>query len=337
MTKVLITGGLGYRGSHLVCKLVKKGYFVVITDYSYSIEPFHQILKAIGKENENKVFLYNIDIRSEKIRSVFSENEISCVIHFARIKTIPESFLFPIECYENNFYGTLNILKVMREFEVFNFIFGSSYEAYFDNKNTSFEKSLEFTEKMMEDICFSDKRWNIFSIRNFQLCGMKKEFSFEREDPFRILSEVAYSNTIEKKNENYNISGNDYSESHDGTLVRDFMHISDFSRGYLYILKNILQGEQSVENFQKNKVNYYDICSSKPISYLELVNVFIFVNSQTYHISLPIKFQERKENDICLIISKENRMYEDFGFRPKKTIENMCKESWESTILSHKS
>jgi len=340
---ILITGGLGYIGSHIVCKLLKKGYDVVVVDYNPSLTV---VLDKIQKICNKRPFFYEMDIRSDKLSIVFSEHDIIGVIHLAGLKSVNESILNPLLYYDNNVSGTINLLKVMQYYNVFKLIFSSSATVYGipekdaaitetnkigENITNPYGETKYVIEKMLISLSNSDKRWKITSLRYFNPVGSHKSYLLG-DDPIGTpanlmpyLCRVAYHNNVRKMSDEYEklkIFGNDYS-TYDGSCVRDFIHISDLANSHVSALGNFLKEE--------GHYKVYNVGTGKGISVLELINVFIFVNSEDIvgkKMLLPYEIAERRSGDIAVVYCDNSLIKTELDWYPEKNLANMCKDAW---------
>lgn len=344
----LVTGGLGYIGSHVVCKMLKKGYDVLIVDVIEN----QLVLDNISKICNRKPLFYLMDIRSEKLDIIFREHNIIGVIHLAGLKSVSESILYPIEYYDNNVCGTLNLLKMMKRYGVYNLIFSSSATVYgskigqsaINEKNSigvgitnPYGETKYMIEKILMDLSKSDQRWKITALRYFNPVGSHKSHLLG-DNPTGVPSNLmpfvcrvalqnnGYSNQVTGAYNSLKIFGNDY-PTFDGTCIRDFIHISDLTSAHVC----------AIHNFIKRQGHYivYNVGTGKGISVLELVNVFIRVNSVgSLPLNLPYEIVKRREGDIGIVFCDNSLIKEDLGWTPKKDLVDMCKDSWEYQKLS---
>ena len=248
MKKILVTGGLGYIGSHTCVELLENNYEVVVIDNLYN-----STLGVIDRIEEitNKSFkFYLADVRDKKILTqIFTENDIYAVIHFAGLKAVGESVEKPLEYYDNNITATLNLLEVMKKFDVKNIIFSSSATVYGKPKTVPIKEDFPlsvtnpygrcklFIEEILNDLYISDKDWNIVLLRYFNPIGAHKSGKIG-ESPVGIpnnlipyVTEVAVG-----KLDHVNVFGDDY-DTEDGTGVRDYIHVVDLARGHIQAIK----------------------------------------------------------------------------------------------------
>lgn len=338
----MLTGGLGYIGSHISINLLENDYNVIIIDNlsNSKIKVFHKIRKITNLYND-RIKFYNLDVCDNKLSEIFSKNNINSVIHLAGLKSVNESIKQPLEYYSNNINSSLNLLFIMEKYGCFNLIFSSSCTIYGNQVsplNETFEigknitnpygKTKYFIENILMDLSNSNNKWKIISLRYFNPLGCHKS-SLLGEDPLDIpnnlmpyILKTTFNNNIsEKFDKEYNILkifGNNYNTV-DGTCVRDYIHVLDLSEAHCKALEQL-------ENVKGYK--YYNVGTGKGYSVLELVNKFIEINN----VKLPYKFVDRREGDLEKVYCDNSLIEKELDFKCKYYIEDMCKDSWNYII-----
>ena len=323
--KVLVTGGLGFIGSHTVVELAKSNFEVIIADNLYNAK--EEVLEKIEKITGKKFKLYKYDLcDKEKVEEIFRDNNIDAVIHFAGYKAVGESVKKPLMYYSNNLITAINILEVMEKFNVRKFIFSSSATVYGDNGHTKYVESMgrgkttnpygttkAMIEKILEDLYASDNSWNIRILRYFNPVGAH-ESGLIGEVPNGIPNNLMpyIMKVASGKLEKLNIFGNDY-PTVDGTGVRDFIHVVDLAKGHVKALEKAPNG-----------LNIYNLGSGKGVSVLELVNTFEKVNN----IKINYQIVERRAGDLAEYYSDATKAYVELGWKTEKTVEDICRDSW---------
>ena len=249
--KILVTGGAGYIGSHTCVELLQKGYEVVVADNlsNSSKESLNRVVSITGKSLK----FYNADVRnSHAMDKIFTDNDIDWVIHFAGLKAVGESCAKPIEYYDNNLNGTLVLLQVMKKHGCKKIVFSSSATVYGDPEvlplteecktggtTNPYGTSKYFQEIMLNDVYKSDNEWTVVLLRYFNPVGAH-ESGLIGEDPKGIpnnltpyIAKVAIGELKE-----VGVFGNDYN-THDGTGVRDYIHVVDLAKGHVAAIDNI--------------------------------------------------------------------------------------------------
>ena len=248
--KVLVTGGTGYIGSHTCVELLNSGYEVVIVDNLYNSKK--EVVDYIERITGKKVKFYKEDCcDKEALRKIFKENKIDYVIHFAGYKAVGESVKEPMKYYHNNLYSTINLCEVMKEFDCKNIVFSSSATVYGLSKRVPFKETLKlsatnpygttklFIERILTDLYNSDNSWNIVLLRYFNPIGAHESGLIgenPNDIPNNLMPYIVKVATGEL--ECLNVFGNDY-DTHDGTGVRDYIHVVDLAQGHIAAVKKI--------------------------------------------------------------------------------------------------
>lgn len=324
---VLVAGGMGYIGSHTTVELLNQGNEVIIVDdLSNSKEV---VLEKIERITGRFPKFYKINILNEEaLETVFRENEIDSVIHFAAFKAVGESVIKPIEYYYNNLTTTLVILKLMQKYEVRNIVFSSSATVYGNAEVIPIteESPLSTTnpygatklmiENILRDVYKADSRMNIALLRYFNPVGAHSSGTIG-EDPSGIpnnlmpyITKVAIGELKE-----LSVFGNDYNTP-DGTGVRDYIHVVDLAKGHIKALEKLATNSGLVT---------YNLGSGNGYSVLELVQAF----SKASGIEIPYKIVERRAGDIATCYADTKKANSELGWIVEKSIEEMCEDSWK--------
>ena len=327
---ILVTGGLGYIGSHTVVELIKNNYEVVIIDNLSNSKI--DVLDKLKKITEKNIKLYQEDVcDKEALRKIFKENKIDSVIHFAGYKAVGESVLKPLMYYRNNIDSTLSLLEVMSENKCFNIIFSSSATVYGNPKSLPIKEDFPlsttnpygttklFIENILKDLYVSDNKWNITILRYFNPIGADAS-GLIGENPNGIPNNLMpyIVKVANKELECLNIFGNDYNTI-DGTGVRDYIHVVDLSHGHVLALQNM------------HGLNIYNLGTGKGTSVLELVNTFEKVNGVT----IKKKIVARRPGDIDACFASCDKAFKELGFKAQYNIEDMCRDAYHF-VMSNK-
>lgn len=325
--KILVTGGAGFIGSHTVVELINAGHEVVVIDnLSNSCEKSLQRVSAItGKE----IPFFQVDIRDrEGLSNVFGDHRFDACIHFAGLKAVGESVTKPWEYYENNIAGTLVLLDVLRQNECKNIVFSSSATVYGDPLEIPITEQCPkgqctnpygWTKSMLEqvliDIQKADTDWNVVLLRYFNPIGAHPS-GLIGEDPCGVpnnlmpyITQVAIG-----KRPELGVFGNDY-DTHDGTGVRDYIHVVDLARGHVCALRAVARG---------CGLAIYNLGTGRGYSVLDLVKAFEKVNG----IRIPFSFKGRRAGDIATCYSSPDKAAAELGWKAEYGIEEMCRDSW---------
>ncbi len=323
---VLVTGGAGYIGSHTVIELLNSGNQVVIVDNFYNSQP--EVLKRI-KELSGKDFkFYEVDVlNKEDLTKVFEENKIDSVIHFAGYKAVGESVEKPLEFYHNNLTSTFILCEVMKKFGVKNLVFSSSATVYGLNNISPLKEELPLSttnpygttklmiEQILNDLWNSDKEWSIALLRYFNPIGAHESGRIG-ENPNGIPNNLMpyITQVAVGKREKLSIFGSDY-DTVDGTGVRDYIHVVDLAKGHIKALE---------KHSKINKIEAYNLGAGKGYSVLQLVEAFEKANG----VKIPYAISERRAGDVATCYADSSKAKEQLGWEAEKTIEDMCKDSW---------
>lgn len=326
---VLVTGGAGYIGSHTCVELLNAGEEIIILDNFVNSKPeaLNRIKAITGKDFR----FYEADLlNKEAIDKVFAENSIDAVIHFAGLKAVGESVMQPIRYYHNNITGTLNLCNVMQAHNVKKMVFSSSATVYGTPKTVPIDETFPLSttnpygstklmiEQILRDIYTADNEWSIALLRYFNPIGAHKS-GLIGEDPNGIpnnlmpyIAQVAIG-----KLECLGVFGNDY-PTHDGTGVRDYIHIVDLSLGHLKALAKI----------RKDKgVDAYNLGTGKGYSVLDVVAAFEKASGK----KVKYQIKPRRPGDIAECYANPEKAKKLLGWEAIYGIEEMCRDSWNFT------
>ena len=324
---VLVTGGAGYIGSHTCVELLQSGYGVVVIDNlcNSSAESLKRVEKITGKSLK----FYQGDVRDEELlRRIFRENEIGCVIHFAGLKAVGESVSMPWKYYDNNLNSTLVLTKVMEEVGMQNIIFSSSATVYTaDNEMPLKETSRTgnctnpygwtkyMTEQILSGMSVADAKWSIVLLRYFNPIGAH-ESGCIGEDPRGVPNNLMpfVTQVAVGRREKLNVFGNDY-DTHDGTGVRDYIHVVDLAKGHVAAVKYAAE---------HTGCEVFNLGTGCGYSVLDMVKTFQKVNN----VPVPYAIAPRRPGDIATCYADPAKSREILGWQAQKDLEDMCRDSW---------
>ena len=340
MNSILVTGGAGFIGSHTCILLLKKGYSVFILDsfINSSEKSIKKILLTLESENIDiykKIYLIKGDIKiKDDIKKVFQlslniKKKIIAVIHFAGLKSVFDSILEPLNYWENNLYGTINLLAIMKKYKCKTIVFSSSAAIYKTqskkllNENdvcdpiNPYGNSKLTIENVLKDVFKSEPlEWRVASLRYFNPIGAH-EFGLLGEDPigkpnniFPQITKVAMG-----KLKNIQIFGSDW-PTPDGTGVRDYIHVMDLAEGHLSALDYLINN--------KSQILSLNLGTGVGTSVLELINTFQEVNN----IRVPYKFVGRRDGDNAIVVADNSLAKSVLNWAPKRNLEDMCRDGW---------
>lgn len=326
--KILVTGGAGFIGSHTLIELYAAGHTAVVVDNlcNSCSESLKRVASIIGCE----VPFYEVDIRDAAglDRVLDEHSDIECCIHFAGLKAVGESVSKPLEYYENNINGTLVLLDSMRRHGLRNIIFSSSATVYGNPAiipiteecpkgqcTNPYGQTKSMLEQVLTDLQKSDHEWNVVLLRYFNPIGAHQS-GLIGENPNGIpnnLMPYVTQVAVGKRTE-LGVFGNDY-DTHDGTGVRDYIHVVDLARGHVCALGAIQR---------KCGLAIYNLGTGKGYSVLDIVNTFQKVNG----VKVPYSIRPRRPGDIATCYSDPSKAWRELGWKAQFGIEEMCRDSW---------
>ena len=328
MKKILVTGGAGYIGSHTCVELLNAGRELVIIDNFSNSKP--EVLDNIKKITGKDFRFYEMDyLNREKLEKVFEENEIDSVINFAGYKAVGESVAKPVEYYINNVSGALVLLDTMKRYGVKKFVFSSSATVYGDPEvvpitenskvggtTNPYGTSKFMIEQILQDLYKSDNTWDIVILRYFNPVGAHSS-GLIGENPQGIPNNLMpyVAQVASGKLKELSVFGNDYNTK-DGTGVRDYIHVVDLAIGHV----------KSIEKIDKEGkgLYIYNLGTGTGYSVLDMVKAFEKANN----IEVPYKIVQRRPGDIATCFADPLKAEKELGFKTKKTLEDMCRDTW---------
>jgi len=324
---ILVTGGAGYIGSHTVIELQNAGYDVIVCDNLCNSSK--KSLERVEQITGQPVKFYLADILdAEALTKIFEENTIDSVIHFAGLKAVGESVAKPWEYYNNNITGTLVLVDVMKKFGCKNIIFSSSATVYGDPAfipiteecpkgqcTNPYGWTKSMLEQILTDIQKADKEWNVVLLRYFNPIGAHKS-GLIGENPngtpnnlMPYVTQVAVG-----KRPHLSVFGNDY-DTHDGTGVRDYIHVVDLAKGHVAAVKKLAE---------KAGLKLYNLGTGNGYSVLDIVKNFEAATG----VKIPYVITERRPGDIATCYSNADLALKELGWKAENGIKEMCEDSW---------
>lgn len=323
---VLVTGGAGYIGSHTIIELDKANRDVVVVDNLCNSKPI--ALKRVEQIIGKKIKFYQIDCCDEvALREVFKAEKIDSVIHFAGLKAVGESVAIPLRYYENNLISTLSLLKVMKEFGCTNLVFSSSATVYGTPKSVPISEDFPlsatnpygrtklFIEEILRDYSKANPEINIALLRYFNPIGAH-ESGMIGEDPNGIpnnlmpyITQVAIG-----KLQQLSVFGDDY-KTHDGTGVRDYIHVCDLAKGHVLAIAK-LETKPGVVTYNLGTGNGYSV--------LDMVKAF----EKACGKKINYKIAPRRPGDVAECYADPKLAYNELGFKAEFDLDRMCADSW---------
>ncbi|WP_333608057.1 UDP-glucose 4-epimerase GalE [Arsukibacterium sp.] len=326
MPYILLTGGAGYIGSHTALELLNAGYQVLSFDnYSNSsTEALNRVEQLSGKS----IVKVTGDIRDEAaLRQLFSEHQISAVVHFAGLKAVGESTQLPLHYYDNNVAGTVTLCRVMREVGVKKLVFSSSATVYGDAKQVPIPESAPrsatnpygqsklMIEYILQDLVQAEPDWGMTLLRYFNPVGAHHSGQIG-EDPNGIPNNLMpfISQVAVGKRSSLSVFGNDY-PTPDGTGVRDYIHVVDLARGHVKALQYLEQ---------HNGIEAINLGTGVGYSVLDMVKAFSTVNQ----VAVPYQIAPRRPGDIAVCYAQPDKAKRLLGWQAEHSLDDMVKDSW---------
>ena len=324
---VLVTGGAGYIGSHTCVELLQQDMGVVVVDnlVNSSAKAIERVQQITGKH----VDFYQKDVRDrEAMHAIFEKHDIDCVIHFAGLKAVGESVAMPLEYYDNNLFSTVTLCEVMRDHGVKNIVFSSSATVYSgDNEMPLREASRTgmctnpygwtkyMSEQILRDTAKADEDWAIVLLRYFNPIGAHSS-GLIGEDPRGIPNNLMpfIAQVAVGRREYLNVFGNDY-DTHDGTGVRDYIHVVDLARGHVAAI-NYMQQHKGESVFNLGTGNGYSV--------LDMVHAFEKVTGR----KVPYRIAPRRPGDLATVYASPDKSAEELGWKAEFDLEDMCRDTW---------
>ena len=324
---VLVTGGAGYIGSHTCVELLERGYGVIVADnlVNSSAKSLERVQQITGKSLD----FYEIDVRDRAaLDRIFEKHDINCAIHFAGLKAVGESVAMPLEYYDNNLNSTITLCRAMKDHGVKNIVLSSSATVYSGDNEMPLKESSRtgmctnpygwtkyMSEQILRDTAFADEEWSIALLRYFNPIGAHSS-GLIGEDPRGIPNNLMpfISQVAVGRRDHLNVFGNDY-DTHDGTGVRDYIHVVDLARGHVC----------AIEYMQKHKgENVFNLGTGMGYSVLDMVKAFERVTG----IKIPYEIVARRPGDLATVYSSPDKSAELLGWKAQYNLDDMCRDTW---------
>lgn len=321
---ILVTGGLGFIGSHTVVEMINNGHCVIVADNL--INSKIEVLDRIDQITRVKPSFYQIDVTDlSKLEQIFCENKIDGLIHFAGLKAVGESVSKPLDYYYNNIVSTILLCKMCQKYDVKKFVFSSSATVY-GNQPSPLREDMELkattnpygetkviSERILGDANKADPSFAVSVLRYFNPVGAHKS-GLIGEDPNGIPNNLMpfVTKVANGKLKKLKIFGNDYNTI-DGTGVRDYIHVVDLAKGHVRAIENLNGG-----------VNVYNLGTGRGTSVLELVNTFIMLNK----VDVPYEIVARRPGDIEVCYADPSKAEKELGWKAIFGLEEMVRDAW---------
>lgn len=327
---ILVTGGAGYIGSHTCVELLNAGYDVIVVDnLSNSSE---ESLNRVGKITGRELAFYQIDLLDqEQLESVFKAHEIEAIVHFAGSKAVGESVALPLKYYENNMTSTIILCRVMQKYGVKRLVFSSSATVYAPSDagaisedfplapSNPYGRSKWMIEEMLRDLYISDQQWSIALLRYFNPIGAHSSGLIGEHPNGKPNNLAPYITQVAiGRLDKLYVYGNDY-PTHDGTGVRDYIHVMDLASGHLKAIEKVLS---------TTGADAYNLGTGRGYSVLEMINAFQNESGR----KIPYTITERRPGDIAVCYANPSKAREELIWVAIRGIEEMCADAWRWQI-----
>lgn len=325
---VLVTGGAGYIGSHTCVELLERGYGVVVIDNL--VNSSYKSLERVEQITGKKVEFYQEDVRNRAaLDRILEKHDIGCAIHFAGLKAVGESVAMPLEYYDNNLFSTVTLCEAMRDHGVKDIVFSSSATVYSGDNDMPLREGSRtgmctnpygwtkyMSEQIMRDMASADKEWAVALLRYFNPIGAHPS-GLIGEDPKGIPNNLMpyISQVAVGRRKELSVFGNDY-DTHDGTGVRDYIHVVDLARGHV----------AAIEYMRKNHrgESVFNLGTGTGYSVLDMVKAFSRVTGR----DIPYKIVDRRPGDLATVYSSPDKSAELLGWKAQYTLDDMCRDAW---------
>ncbi len=326
MENILVTGGTGFIGSHTCVELLKAGYRLVIVDnLSNSKE---SVLKRIEELTGKRPSFYKVDLLDEKaLETVFDNESIDAVIHFAGLKAVGESVQFPLRYYQNNVVGTVNLLNSASRHKVKKLVFSSSATVYGNPQKSPITEDFPLQavnpygrtklmiEHILSDLYNSDQDWRFVILRYFNPVGAHESGRLG-EDPQGIPNNLMpyIAQVAVGRLEKLRIFGNDY-PTPDGTGIRDYIHVVDLAVGHLKALEKINK---------EGGIHIYNLGTGTGYSVLDVVKAFETASG----VKIPYEIVGRRPGDAAVCFADPQKANRELDWKTERNLLDMCRDVW---------
>lgn len=325
--RILVTGGTGFIGSHTCIELINAGYDVVIADNLYNSKAL--VVDRIEELAGKRPAFYEVDVTDKRaMNELFDHEDIDAVIHFAGYKAVGESTRKPIEYYHNNIESTLVLCDVMRNHGVKKIVFSSSATVYGDpafipiteecpmgERTNPYGETKAMQERILTDIWRSDNEWQVMLLRYFNPIGAHESGTIG-EDPNGIPNNLMpyITQVAAGRLEQLGVFGDDY-PTHDGTGVRDYIHVVDLAKGHV----------KAIEYAGNHKgCEVFNLGTGTGYSVLDIVKAFEKVNG----VKIPYVIKPRRAGDVAECFANADKAEKILGWKAEKNLDDMCYDSW---------
>ena len=327
---ILLTGGLGYIGSHTALALLADGHHIII--YDNLVNSDIEVLESLNRLSGIQIPFREGDVRDpEALSSVLVDESIDAVVHFAGLKAVGESVINPLSYYENNVYGSLVLLQCMKKLSIKKIVFSSSASVYGEPLYTPIDElhplspcspyaqTKKQVEEMMFDVANSEDGWQVVLLRYFNPVGAH-ESGLIGENPSNTPNNLVpfLAKVANGELSKLDIYGDDYG-TRDGTGVRDYIHVADLAKGHAAALLWMKSN--------KEKLSTFNLGTGIGTTVLEIVDAYCRATSK----EIPYRIAKRRPGDVAVCFADNSKALEVLKWKPTLDINNMCDTSWSYT------
>ena len=334
-SKILVTGGCGYIGSHTIVDLLDNGFDVVSIDNNINskAETVDRIFEITGKRIKN----YAVDLCDvEATRKIFAENKFSGIIHFAALKSVPESVAKPMLYYRNNLNSLLNLLELTKEFGISDFVFSSSCSVYgntkelpvteetpWDRAESPYARSKQMGEDMICDFAkISDTRFVL--LRYFNPVGAHESGKMGENSTDAVTAIVPrITGTALGKFKEFTVFGTDY-DTRDGSCIRDYIHVMDIANAHTKAIQYLQNQHRSDVSLTGGALEVFNLGTGNGVTVLEAIQSFEKISGQ----KLNYKLGPRREGDVVAIYANNNKAVTKLNWQIKRDLDTMMRTAW---------
>lgn len=324
---VLVTGGAGYIGSHTCVELLNRGMGVVVIDNLVNASP--KAIERVEQITGKHVHFYENDVRDRAaLDRIFEKHHIDCAIHFAGLKAVGQSVSMPLEYYDNNLFSTVTLCEAMRDHGVKDIVFSSSATVYSGDNDMPLREGSRtgmctnpygwtkyMSEQILRDTAFANSGWAVVLLRYFNPIGAHSS-GLIGEDPRGIPNNLMpfISQVAVGRLDHLNVFGDDY-DTHDGTGVRDYIHVVDLARGHV----------AAIEYMQRHRgESVFNLGTGMGYSVLDMVKAFERVTGK----KIPYEIVPRRPGDLATVYSSPDKSAEELGWKAQYDLDDMCRDAW---------
>ena len=324
--QILVTGGAGFIGSHTVLELLNKDHEVIVIDNLSNSK--YESLERVQRIAGRSITFYEVDLLNKaRVDEIFASSSVDAVIHFAAYKAVGESVAKPMMYYENNITSTLNLIEVMNKHNVKNLVFSSSATVYGDpdhvplseddalNGTNPYGRTKLFSEFILKDLASADSSWNIALLRYFNPVGAHISGEIG-EDPNGIPNNLMpyITQVAVGKREKLSVFGGDY-PTHDGTGVRDYIHVVDLAMGHISAIHKLLNNPGLV---------VYNLGTGVGYSVLDVIKAFEKASGK----EINYEIVDRRPGDAAECYSDVTKAKQEMGWTAKYGLKEICEDAW---------